>query len=145
MRIAERAYSLAQEQNDPALIMGANRALACTFYFFGNFDTARKYAISGVEIFRLGGLQSPIQESNAPAVSCLCFKALTEWHFGEIVSCQTSMAEAISLAKELNFTYPLALALHFAAHLAYFEGNAAQVERLASDLIELSTRQNFVL
>ena len=29
--------------------------------------------------------------------------------------------------------------------LAHFERNPAEVERLASDLIELSTRQNFAL
>ena len=39
----------------------------------------------------------------------------------------------------------LAVALCFAAVLAHFERNPAEVERLASDLIELSTRQNFAL
>ena len=37
----------------------------------------------------------------------------------------------------------LALALHFAAYLAHYERNPTQVERLASELIELSTRHNF--
>ena len=37
----------------------------------------------------------------------------------------------------------LAVALYYAAILAHFERNPAEVERLASDLIELSTRQNF--
>ena len=37
----------------------------------------------------------------------------------------------------------LAVALSFAAVLAHAEGNLAEVERRASDLIELSTRQNF--
>jgi hypothetical protein len=53
------------------------------------------------------------------------------------------MEEAISLAKELNETNSLAVALHFAAFLARYERNPAEVERLASDLIELSTVQNF--
>ena len=35
------------------------------------------------------------------------------------------------------------MALYFAGFLAQFEHNHVQVERLASDLIELSTRQNF--
>jgi predicted ATPase len=39
----------------------------------------------------------------------------------------------------------LAVALFFAGHVAHFEGNRANVERLASDLIELSTRQNFAI
>ena len=53
------------------------------------------------------------------------------------------MAEAISLAKELNDMHGLALALHYSAVLGYCESNPGEVERLASDLIELSTRQNF--
>jgi predicted ATPase len=35
------------------------------------------------------------------------------------------------------------LALYWAALLAHFEGNTAEVDRLASDLIELTTRQGF--
>ena len=54
------------------------------------------------------------------------------------------MEEAISLAKELNDMNALALALNWAADLAHFERNPAEVDRLASDLIELSTRHNFV-
>ncbi|MBV8279523.1 MAG: hypothetical protein JO170_30255, partial [Verrucomicrobia bacterium] len=42
-----------------------------------------------------------------------------------------------------NETNSLAVALHFAAFLARYERNPAEVERLASDLIELSTVQNF--
>ena len=38
----------------------------------------------------------------------------------------------------------LAMALNWAASLAYYQSNPAQVDRLASDLIELSTRHNFV-
>src|SRR5262249_10982544 len=51
--------------------------------------------------------------------------------------------EAISLEKELNDMHGLAVALHWAAILAQLEGKPAEVERLASEVIELSTRQNF--
>jgi predicted ATPase len=53
------------------------------------------------------------------------------------------MAEAISLAKELNDRHGLAVVLCWAAILGYAEGDPAEVERCASDLIELSTRHNF--
>ena len=76
---------------------------------------------------------------------CLSYEALSEWHFGEIASSDATMAEAISLAKELNDMHGLALALCYAAYLAHYERNPADVERLASDLIELSTRHNFAL
>jgi predicted ATPase len=39
----------------------------------------------------------------------------------------------------------LGVALYFAGSLGHLEGDSLQVERLASDLLELSTRQNFAL
>jgi predicted ATPase len=143
IQIAKRVHSLAQEQNDPALIMGACGYFAATLYYSGDFESARQYAMRGLQIWRSGSVQSPVQELYAPAVHCLAYKALSEWHFGEVASCQMTMAEAISLAKELNDMAGLGLALYWAALLAHFEGNTAKVERLASDLIELTTRQGF--
>ena len=54
MQIAKRVYSLAQEQNDSALMIGAYRALAVTLYFLGDFETARKYAMRGVRDLAFG-------------------------------------------------------------------------------------------
>jgi hypothetical protein len=51
--------------------------------------------------------------------------------------------DAISLAKELNDMPALAHALYLSAILSQYDDNRAEVERLASDLIELSTRQDF--
>jgi predicted ATPase len=78
-------------------------------------------------------------------VICHCFKALCEWHLGEIDASQTTMAEAISIAKELKDMYPLVEALFFATMLDHFALKAVEVERLASELIELSTRHHFAL
>src|SRR6202008_4355047 len=57
---------------------------------------------------------------------------------------KANMEEAISLAKELNDMNALALALDWAAMLGNCERNPAEVDRLASEMIELSTRNNFV-
>jgi predicted ATPase len=54
------------------------------------------------------------------------------------------MDEAISIAKELKDIHALAMALAWAAGLGRCERNPAEVDRLASELIELSTRHNFV-
>jgi predicted ATPase len=143
LQIAERIYALAQEQHDSALMIGACRTFAATLYYSGDFGSARQYAIRGVEIWRSGGVHSPVEELIAPAVECLSYEALSDWHLGDIGSCKTNMAEAIALAKELNDMAALGLALYWAGLLAHFEGNPAGVERLALDLIELCTRQTF--
>jgi hypothetical protein len=102
MQIAQRIRSLAQQQNDPALMLGAYIALTVPLYFSGDFEGARQYARPGVEIWRTGQVQSQDDEVTQGAVGCLSFEALLEWHFGEIPSCQTTMAESISVAKALN-------------------------------------------
>ena len=86
MRVAKRVYSLAEEQNDSALMIGAYRALAVALYFLGDFVAARRNAIRGVQIWRSEGVQSPVEEVMAPAVVCLGHEALSEWHLGEIDS-----------------------------------------------------------
>jgi predicted ATPase len=143
MQIAERAYALAQEQNDAMLLMGACRMLAVTLYFSGDFEAAREYAKQGLELWRGGGIQSRFEEVNSPALVCLSFEALCAWHLGEISACKVAMTQAVSFAKDLNDAYASAVALFHAAFASHFDGNVAEVERLASDLVELSTRQHF--
>jgi len=144
MQIAERVYSLAQEQNDAALMLGAYSALSGTLLYLGDFEFGRQYAACGVQIWRSGNVQSYVEDFHTPAVGCLIYQAMSEWHLGEVTSCHPKLSEAISLAKGLSDMNGLALALNGAANLAYFERNPAEVDRLASDLTELSTRQNFV-
>jgi serine/threonine protein kinase/predicted ATPase len=145
MQIAKRVYSLAVEQNDPALMIGACTALAVPTYFMGDFDSARQHAMRGIRIWRSGNVQSTVEGIDAPIVTCLLYAALAKWHSQEIAFCHATMKEAISLAKELNDTHALANALFDSAQLAYYERNVSEVERLASEVIELATRHNFAL
>ena len=145
IQIAERVHALAQEQNDARLMLAAYQAFAAIFYFLGDFDSSRKYARLGVQIWRSGSVQSPVaEEIQAPVVLCLIYEAWSDWHFGEIASCHALMDEAMSTAKELKDRYALGHALAWAAGLGFAERNHAEVDRLASDLIELSTRNNFL-
>jgi predicted ATPase len=158
-QIAQRVYSLAHEQSNSALLIGAYNALAGTLYFMGDFESMHQYAVRGAQIWRSESVQSHkraaellaisadatsgVQEIGASAVSVLCYGAQAEWHFGEIASSRTTMSDAISLAKEMNDVHGLAVALWHAAVFAYYEGNPAEVERLASKSIEQATRHHF--
>ena len=143
LQIAKRIYALAQQQNEPALMIGGYMALACTRCFLGDFETSGQYAVRGVRLWRSRGIQSPVEEVDVAAVSLLCYQAQSEWHRGEIASSQTTLAEATALAKEKNDMHGLAVALWHAAVFAYYEHNPAEVERLASNSIELSTHHHF--
>jgi predicted ATPase len=143
MQTAKRIYSLARERNHSVQLLGAYRALAATLCFLGVFRIARQYAMRGVQIWRSGGIGSLVEEPVPPAIACLSYSAICEWHLGEIASCQATMAEAVSAAKELDDMHALAAALFFAAILGACERNPVEVERLASDVIQLSTSKNF--
>jgi tetratricopeptide (TPR) repeat protein len=143
LQIAERVHSLAEKQDDPTLMIGAYNLLSATLYYLGDIVTAHQYVMRGLQIWRSGRVQSYAGELESHAVVCLGHAALFEWHLGEITSWQALIAEAISLAKELDDTNTLALALTFGAYLAHYERDPAEVARLTSDLIELCTRQSF--
>jgi predicted ATPase len=143
MQIARRALAVAQEQNDAALLTGAYNHLACTAYSLGDFGAGRRCAMLGIEAWRGGGMASTVEEVDAPAVSCLFHQALCEWHLGEMTACHATMAESISLAKELKDMPALTNAVFNAGILSHFERNIAEAERLSSEVIELSTRYHF--
>ena len=145
MKIAKRMYSLAQEQNDSTLMIGACSTVGATHYYLGDFEIARQYITRALRIWRSGGERFSFQEVDAQSVGCLSREALLQWHFGAVGSCNATMAKAISLAKDLNHMHGLAVAGLHAGILACLEHNPEKVERLASELIELSTRQNFAL
>jgi len=142
MQVAERIHSLAQKHNDAAIMIGAYDCLASILYFCGDFLAAYESAVLGVEVWHSGNVQSQVEEVMRPAVVCQCYKAISQWHLGETKMCRATLSDAISLANELNDMQGLVLALYVAGSLAHFEQNPAEVERLASDLIELSMRQN---
>jgi hypothetical protein len=109
----------------------------------GEFDSSRKYAVRGVQIWRSGNVQTLAEQYSTPVVDGLVCGAMCEWHFEEIASCHALMYGAISTAKELKDRNALAVALYFAAGLAHLERDPPEVDRLASELIELSTRHHF--
>ena len=68
MQIAKRIDSLAQEQNDAALMLGAySRFGRARTTFLGDFDAARQSAIRGLHIWRSGDVQSQVKKSIRPS------------------------------------------------------------------------------
>src|SRR4029077_1461064 len=62
LQIAKRVYSLAQRQNDARIMLGGYYALTVSYYYSGDFETARQYAMLGVQIWRSRSIQSPVEE-----------------------------------------------------------------------------------
>ena len=71
MQIAKRIYSLAQEQNEPARMIGAYTVMAATLYHLGDFETAGQYWMRGVKVWRSGGVRSSFEEVDSQ-LSLVC-------------------------------------------------------------------------
>jgi tetratricopeptide (TPR) repeat protein len=142
LQIAKRLYALGQQQNDSSLSIGTSIPLAVTLYFLGDFETSGQYLMRADRHWRSLGAHTSIVEVDSGAVTILCYKALFAWNIGETASCRAAIAEAISIAKELNDESGLAHALSWAANFGYVERNPAEVDRLASELVEVSTRHH---
>jgi hypothetical protein len=102
--------------------------LAATLYFLGDFEASGQNAMRAVQIWRSVGGEFYPEDVDSPVSGCLSYVAMSEWHLGEIASCQANMDEAISLAKELKDMHALACALHYGADLAYNERNPAEAD-----------------
>jgi hypothetical protein len=109
--------------------------MAATLYYLGDFEKARQHAMDGVHMLHSGCVEPQTEELDEPAIACLCHEALCAWHFGESPSCHSSIAEAVSLARELGDIHGLAVALYFGAILRQMDRDPRQVERMVSELI----------
>ena len=143
LQIAKQLYSSSQELNDAALMIGSHAALATTFCYLGDFEAACQHATRGVQIWRSRDVLSQPEVVVAPIVICLCFGSISGWHLGEFASSRANIEEAISLAKKLNDAHTLASALLHGAMFYHLERIHAKVKSLTSELIELSSRENF--
>jgi len=141
MQVAQRLYSRAQSQNNPALLVGAHSAMAMTHYSMGEFESGQRHATEGIRIWRSGGIPPHAEEAIAPVIVCLCEEALTAWHFGGTALSQETMTEAISVARQLNDAHNLVMALWYAGLLNHCRRKPMEVERFASEVIEVSTRE----
>src|SRR5215470_14293538 len=103
---------------------------------FGQFRGGAKTRDAGCSNLALGSRAVSGEDVETAAVACLCYQALSQWHFGEIAASQAAIVEAMSLAKKLNDMHGLAVTLCYAAGLSFLKRNPAEVERLASDLIQ---------
>ena len=111
MQIAKRVYSLAQEQNDPAIIIGGCNGFASTLYFLGDFEAARHYATTRSSALALGKCSTFRWTRFLSPLSAVWPLKPARVAFRRNPLLQADMAEAISVAKELNDMKALALAL----------------------------------
>ena len=144
--LGEQLLTLAQQAQDPTLLLVAHRALGVTLFYLGVVATAHTHCVQGMALY------DPQQHRAAAflhgedaGVICRSYAAWTLWYLGYPTQGLARNDEAVTLAQQSTNPYSLAYAMSWAAvfHQYCREGRAAQ-ER-AEAAISLATEQGFPL
>ena len=142
--LAEQLLSIAQRQQDPALLLEAHRALGQSSLHRGEFVRACSHFEEGVTLY------DPQQHgfhvfayAGDPRVVCLDSASIALWQLGYPDQAAQRSHEAIALAQEVSHPFSLAHALWFAAMLHQHRRDGQAAREQAKTLIALCNEQGF--
>ena len=139
-----KLYDLLQ---DTSFRVAANRALAATSFYLGEFTKAHKHVetVVGPEsnLPSTNDLIQDIYDVVDPRVSCLSYKSWVSWMLGFPEQALRESERAIALARSLDHPFSIALALSFAAWLNQFLNNVEQTRIHAEAALALAVEHGF--
>lgn len=143
MAKAEEILRLAQMGQNLEMTVGAYRCLADTAFFKGSFRQALSLAQRGIKVAHDAGVAHLAGEVSAPIVTCISFEALSLWQLGQPDKALERIEEAVERARSIADAHSLAVALHFAGYVSHFCGLPERAERVACELLDISSSNNF--
>jgi class 3 adenylate cyclase/predicted ATPase len=142
--LGEQLLSLAQREQDPALLLEAHRVLGPTMFWLGEMASARAHSEQGVALYDPQQHRShAFVYGQDPGVACKCFAAMAIWMLGYPDQARKITHEALALAQKYTHPFSLAFALNMTAVVHQFRREAQVVQEHAEALMELSTEQSF--
>jgi predicted ATPase len=142
--LAGELLALAEQSGDPALLLQARQAGAVVALCAGEPASTHRHVEAAVRVYRPDRHRHlTFQFGQDPGVACLAFGAVALWLLGEPAGAEARTGEAIRVAREGSQPSTLALALHFAAVLHQFRGDAAAVHELATEALAIAVEHRF--
>jgi adenylate cyclase len=142
--LAEQLLTLAQRQQDPALILQGHRALGDTLFWRGEFASALAHLEQGIALY------DPQQHrahaflyGQDPGMGCLVYAALVLWVLGYPDQALRRSHEALTLVQGLSHPFSLGFALNYSGRIHSLRREWHVAQKRADALIALSTEQGF--
>jgi class 3 adenylate cyclase/predicted ATPase len=143
-QLGEHCLRLAQDLQDPALLLGTHLLVGIILYNLGEQVPARAHLEQGIALY------DPQQHHYLafvwgfdPGEHCLSFAALVLWLLGYPDQALKRSHEALSLARELSHPFSLAWALDVATVLHQHRREEQATQERAEEVITLTTEQGF--
>ncbi len=141
-KLGERLLTLAQKEQDSAILLEAHRTLVGSLLFSGEFILAREYGERGMSLYTPQQHRShALRYGLDPGVSCLTYGTLALWYLGYPEQALKQIQALLSFAHELAHPFSLAFALIHTATLHKFGREVHVTHERAEAAIALSTEQ----
>src|SRR5262245_35450059 len=144
--VGEQLVSQAQHQDNPALLLEADRALGFTLFCLGEFVPARAYAEQGMALY------DPQQHhahaflyGQDPGVTCRMYAAAALWFLGYPDQAVVRSHEALTVAQERAHPYSVATALGWMPMIRQYCRDIPAVHHWAQAAMTLCTEHGFPL
>ena len=143
--LSDQLVRMAASDGDLATAVTSNRAAGATRFYTGNFESALEHLGQTASIVPLPALRKTILAYDVvdPWVVNHAYSGMALWISGNPTEAKRQNDLAVSLAREINHPFTLALALCFAQWTYQFCGDHTRVRELASEAIALSERYSF--
>jgi class 3 adenylate cyclase/predicted ATPase len=142
--LGEQLLTLAQRQNDNALLQEAHWALGQTLCFLGELNPARTHLEQSSAFYKPQSLTSQASRDAAGTqIACLVHTAWVLWALGYPDQALDTSDEALSLAQGLSHPFTLAFAFWGVAQLNQFRREVQATLNRAEAMIALSNEQEF--
>jgi len=144
--LAEELLNLAQNQQDPALVLQAHHAKWATLFDLGEFGAAQEHTKQGIALYdrQEHHTQAYLFGGHDPCVCGQGHAALALWSLGFPDQAVKSSLDALTLAEELSHPISVAHALRYALMVGLYRREARAVRERVTTLLALAAEQDFV-
>lgn len=142
--LAEDLLSWATQRQNPELLIRAHESVGSTYSFLGRFDEAKAHLQAAKSLYdpeRNASQLLPYTQD--PGITARIMLARILWILGELGQVEALLAEAISMARELEHPFTTAFTLATASWVYSTLHDTHQTLRLTEEAIELATKYSF--
>jgi TOMM system kinase/cyclase fusion protein len=144
--LGEHLLTLAQQVDEPALLLEAHYALGNTLNYLGEFAAAQAHFAQGIALYDPQRHRShTVRYGQDPGVMCRAYAGVTLWLLGYPDQALQRSHEALTLAQELAHPLNLSYALFFAVWVHHFRREWQLVHERVEATMTLAAEQGFAI
>jgi predicted ATPase len=142
--LGEQLLTLAQQAQDPAMLVAAHRALGTTLFWMGAVTSAQTHFAQGIALYDSQQHRtSAFLYGEDAGVVCHSLAAWALWYLGYPEQGRARNDEALTFAQQHAHPYSLSFALSCAAQFHQFRREVRLTHERADATISLTTEQGF--